>query len=147
MGRPQTPETRKKISAALKGQLRPGHGFQPGFDPRRKTIHRLDCKCPWHHDSARGCKEPMPLASLLMKDAKHRRGGQAVKQRLLKEGIKEDYCEVCGLGNRWNDRFLVLQLDHINGVKTDWRIENLRIICPNCHSQTSTFTGKNTKRG
>lgn len=52
-------------------------------------------------------------------------------------------CADCGVGETWNGKQLVLQLDHINGVYNDHRIENLRLLCPNCHSQTSTFCGKN----
>jgi len=69
--------------------------------------------------------------------------GQELKRRLIKAGLKFDFCEECGQEPIWNNRTLVLQLDHINGDKTDNRIENLRILCPHCHSQTDTFAGKN----
>lgn len=46
---------------------------------------------------------------------------------------------MCGIGNEWNGKPLTLQLDHINGDHSDNRLENLRILCPNCHSQTSTW--------
>lgn len=49
----------------------------------------------------------------------------------------------CGQGEEWNGKKLVLQLDHINGRSSDNRLQNLRLLCPNCHSQTSTFSGKN----
>ena len=62
-----------------------------------------------------------------------------LKRRLIKEGLKEDKCEMCGIGNEWNGKPLTLQLDHINGDHSDNRLENLRILCPNCHSQTSTW--------
>lgn len=52
-------------------------------------------------------------------------------------------CRECGIGPKWNGVRLVLQYDHINGVRTDQRLENLRTICPNCHSQTDTFAGRN----
>ena len=45
----------------------------------------------------------------------------------------------------WLDEPITLQLDHINGINNDHRIENLRILCPNCHSQTSTYAGKNNR--
>ena len=66
-----------------------------------------------------------------------------LKKRLIKEGFKENVCEVCDLNGFWNGKELIMQLDHINGVNNDNRIENLRMICPNCHSQTETFCGKN----
>lgn len=68
---------------------------------------------------------------------------KTVKSRYLnKIGIENYKCTCCGISN-WQDEELVLQLDHINGVHTDNRWPNLRLLCPNCHSQTSTFSGKN----
>lgn len=55
-------------------------------------------------------------------------------------------CSECGLGPEWNGAPLVLQYDHINGINTDQRIENLRTICPNCHTQTDTFGGRNAQK-
>ena len=56
--------------------------------------------------------------------------------------IPHDACCMCGL-SEWINGKLVLELDHINGDHTDNRIENLRYLCPNCHSQTDTFRGRN----
>lgn len=69
-----------------------------------------------------------------------------IKQRLFKEGLKKELCEKCGQGPDWNGEFLSLQIDHINGDSSDNRLENLRILCPNCHSQTPTFSGKLNKK-
>ncbi|MBS3942178.1 MAG: HNH endonuclease [Actinobacteria bacterium] len=69
-----------------------------------------------------------------------------LKERLVQEGVLEWRCAVCDL-NTWLSRPLVLQLDHINGDRRDNRRENLRFLCPNCHSQTNTFAGKNVGRG
>lgn len=68
-----------------------------------------------------------------------------LKKRLIKEGIKEDKCESCGLVDIWNGKPITLQLDHINGINYDHRLENLQILCPNCHSQTDTYCGRNKK--
>jgi len=65
-----------------------------------------------------------------------------LRYRLLKEGFKKDECEICGI-SQWNNKPICLELDHISGDKSDNSLENLRILCPNCHSQTSTFRGKN----
>lgn len=72
--------------------------------------------------------------------------GQNLKKKLIKHKLIENKCSNCGLGEFWDDQFLSLQLDHINGVKNDNRIENLRILCPNCHSQTENFAGRNTSK-
>jgi hypothetical protein len=65
-----------------------------------------------------------------------------LKRRLLREGILEYKCYLRGL-TEWNNRPITLQLDHINGIHLDHRIQNLRLLCPNCHSQTETFAGRN----
>ena len=59
-------------------------------------------------------------------------------------GLKENKCEKCGL-SEWQGEPLICELHHINGDSTDNRIENLIILCPNCHSQTDNFRSKNRK--
>jgi len=68
-----------------------------------------------------------------------------LKKRLLKKGI-EYKCSKCLNDGNWCDEVLSLQLDHINGINNDNRIENLRFLCPNCHSQTKNFSGKNSNQ-
>ena len=53
-------------------------------------------------------------------------------------------CECCGLGNVWNNSPITLQLDHIDGNSDNNAIDNLRILCPNCHTQTDTYGSKGT---
>ena len=65
-----------------------------------------------------------------------------LKRRLIKEGLLENKCEVCNQPPMWNGATLVLVLDHKNGKNNDHRLENLRLLCPNCHSQTPTFAGR-----
>lgn len=65
-----------------------------------------------------------------------------LKNRLWKTGTLEQKCYECGI-SEWRGLPAPLQLDHINGVRTDNRIENLRVLCANCHAQTDTWTGKN----
>jgi 5-methylcytosine-specific restriction endonuclease McrA len=65
-----------------------------------------------------------------------------LKKRLLKEGIKENKCDICGV-TEWNNIELSMQLDHIDGNSHNHILSNLRMVCPNCHSQTNTYCGKN----
>ncbi len=64
-----------------------------------------------------------------------------LRNRIIKEKILKYECCECGIID-WNERKLSLQLDHINGISNDNRIENLRFLCPNCHSQTKTWGNK-----
>lgn len=68
-----------------------------------------------------------------------------LKTRLWKTNLLKKECYECGI-TEWRGKPAPLQLDHINGIRSDNRIENLRILCPNCHSQTDTWTGKNKLR-
>ncbi len=83
----------------------------------------------------------MPLEDLLVA----RRSRRHVKVRLLRAGILENRCEECGL-SEWRGRPLSVHIDHINGVRDDHRLENLRMLCPNCHSQTDTYGARNKRR-
>ena len=84
----------------------------------------------------------IPLREILVKDSKYAGGTHKLKKRLIKEGILEDKCYECGI-TEWRKKPLPLELEHKNGDRYDNRIENLTILCPNCHSQTPTHTGKN----
>jgi HNH endonuclease len=68
-----------------------------------------------------------------------------LKLRLLREGLKENRCERCGI-SEWQGKPLSMQLHHINGDGLDNRLENLELICANCHSQTDTYGGRNGHR-
>jgi 5-methylcytosine-specific restriction endonuclease McrA len=65
-----------------------------------------------------------------------------LKMRLFAAGLKAKKCEVCNR-EKWNGGPIPLELDHINGRREDNRLENLRIVCPNCHAQTDTYRGRN----
>lgn len=71
---------------------------------------------------------------------------KSLKKKIIKEKLLEYACSECGNNGWHNNKILSLQLDHINGDSNDNRIENLRFLCPNCHSQTPTFSGKSLKK-
>lgn len=71
--------------------------------------------------------------------------GEMIDRGILKKWLIEivgESCVLCKIGPEWQGTYLSLQVDHINGINNDNRFENIRLLCPNCHSQTDTFAGK-----
>lgn len=98
---------------------------------------------------AKGAKNPAarparPLEQILVRNSDYLKTSE-LRRRLINEGLREARCAICG-GTQWNELPMPLQLDHINGNRTDNRLDNLRILCPNCHSQTDTWCGRNHGR-
>lgn len=93
----------------------------------------------------RGLGKPrISLATILVKDSSYQ--SYKLKKRLFAEGIKKQYCEECGWAKKTPDGYLPLELDHINGNHSDNRLENLRVLCPNCHSLKPTHRGRQLKK-
>jgi DNA-binding transcriptional ArsR family regulator len=84
-----------------------------------------------------------PITTYLVSGRRRNRGN--LKRRLIAAGIMEPLCESCGIAE-WQGRPLALALHHVNGDGRDNRLENLQLLCPNCHSQTENFAGRNVAR-
>jgi hypothetical protein len=94
-------------------------------------------------EALRAARQPRPLAELLVVDSTYSRSN--LKQRLYDEGLKRPVCELCDQGEIWRGRRMGLILDHANGIRNDNRIENLRIVCPNCAATFDTHCGRNVR--
>ncbi len=86
----------------------------------------------------------LPISEVAVEHSTYERG--SLKRRLLREGIKQPVCELCGQGEFWLGRRMSMVLDHANGVPDDNRLENLRMLCPNCNATLDTHCGRNTPR-
>lgn len=99
----------------------------------------------WHKAVTRGELRTRPRRWSLERILAQSRSRASVKRRLIGAGILKNVCDECGL-DEWRGKPISIQLDHRNGVRDDHRLENLRMLCPNCHSQTETFGAKNKSR-
>lgn len=102
-----------------------------------------------HFDSARARlagfvpRRPVPLEQVLVEGSSYSRA--TLKRRLFDAGLKARECELCGPGESWHGKSMSLILDHINGVPDDNRLENLRIVCPNCAATLDTHCGRKNR--
>ena len=111
-------------------------------DILKRRIKELNCSIE-HFKGKSTSYTKYELEEILIKDSTYNNISR-LKQRLLNNNLLEYKCAKCGI-KEWQNEPISLQLDHINGINNDHRLENLRLLCPNCHSQTETFAGKNKK--
>ena len=86
-------------------------------------------------------KTTKPLSEILVKNSTFTHASYLLK-KLVKAGLKEYKCEICGI-TEWTGKPIVLQVHHKDGDNKNNELENIEIVCPNCHSQTDTYAGKN----
>jgi hypothetical protein len=118
--------------------------YDAGHSVRECIAHFGMSTQTWHEARKRGRlvtrSQKMTLAALVAG-----RGARTnVKRRLIRAGLLVERCGRCGI-REWQGRSLSLELHHVNGDGRDHRLENLELLCPNCHSQTDTWGGRNKK--
>jgi hypothetical protein len=99
---------------------------------------------PYASTAAASRSRARPLEEILVEGSTYSRG--SLKRRLWSSGLKPRRCELCGQGELWRGRPMGLILDHVNGVRDDNRLENLRIVCPNCAATLDTHCGRKNRR-
>lgn len=88
-------------------------------------------------------KQAQPLSEILVENSNYQ--SYKLLKRLIKEGVKERICERCN-NKEWLNGPIPLELHHVNGIHNDNRLENLQVLCPNCHALTDNYRGKSNKK-
>lgn len=115
------------------------------FNSFKKRAIELNCYKP--NQAGLGLKRivsKIPIADIVLFDKHLHYQSFKLKNRLISEGMKHNICEDCGC-SVWQGKPINMELHHIDGNRQNHRLDNLRLLCPNCHSQTDTFRAKNKK--
>lgn len=134
-----------KICSSSESMVKASATLKLHFNSFKKRALELGCYNP--NQSGKGMRKNMPviqISEIIYDNKQPQYQTYKLKLRLIDEGLKFNKCEVCGL-DEWNGKILNMELDHIDGDRTNHHLTNLRMICPNCHSQTDTYRSKNRK--
>lgn len=104
------------------------------------TTDHFDSHAAANEALRKGAKQAKPLEEVLVENSTYSRS--ELKRRLYEEGLKAPICELCGQDENWRGSQISLIIDHVNGDRNDNRIENLRIVCPNCAASLETHCGR-----
>lgn len=112
--------------------------YNEGFSYRKCKVKFGFCSSAWNN----AVKSGKLVVNNIPKKIHELKRRSTARSYVIRNKIIAYQCQICNLEPEWNNKVLVLQIDHINGINNDHRIENLRFLCPNCHSQTETFGNK-----
>jgi 5-methylcytosine-specific restriction endonuclease McrA len=116
-----------------------------GYRNVKKRIVDLGLDIPkYNYYGDGGTKRKIPNSDVFCEKSSYPR--QSLKRRIINDNLLEYKCDICDNTGEHNGKSLSLHLDHKNGINNDNRLDNLRFLCPNCHSQTDTYAGKANKK-